>query len=548
MHRHLLSLLLIPSLAAPVACSRANTPRQVAIQGTILGADGKPTPMAHARIWRDPYNPLVMVQADHDGSFHLKTFLKPGVYTMDFSGVGHRSAEVNLWVERDRDFRITARLRTHRLVESPKELRLEAKNEQGQITQVPLLPQANGTWTAEIQATGTQLRYRVLGAVWLVEGVPFRFGVNGTQGTAFEPTADHNYMSLVPLTNGRAHIVFDPRLTPHGDQPAQMSFEAKDDDLAAAWQVDQDRDAILNLQTLPRTGSADEKRAAQERITAFRKRYADRWEAALAQETRPRVRQALGAALLLFSGADKTPVLKAFPADHPFWTQVGGTELSIAASHADKASSRALMGLILDHREPEEAARLVQVSFLPMRPEQIENAFAELEALRPKHPVLQKVRAQMKQDQARVAPGQKMPAFQLPSLGDPRVIHTLESFRGRYLLIDFWATWCGPCVGELPGLHKAYEAYKGRGLEVLSLSLDRSPEAIATFRGSQKLPMPWKHAFLEGGMNHPLCQTLRIRSIPRLFLLGPDGTILATEDSLRGEALSHTLEGILGHR
>ena len=49
-------------------------------------------------------------------------------------------------------------------------------------------------------------------------------------------------MSLVPLTNGRAHIVFDPRLMPHGDQPAQMSFEAKDDDLAAAWQVDQDRD------------------------------------------------------------------------------------------------------------------------------------------------------------------------------------------------------------------------------------------------------------------------------------------------------------------
>ena len=274
----------------------------------------------------------------------------------------------------------------------------------------------------------------------------------------------------------------------------------------------------------------------------------DRWEAALAQETRPRVRQALGAALLLFGGPEKTPLLKAFPPKHPFWAQVGETELSIAVTYADRASSQTLMGLILDRRETETAARMVQLSLLRLRPEQAEKAFAELEALRPKHPVLQKVRAQMKQDQARVAPGQKMPAFQLPSLGDPKVIHTLESFRGRYLLIDFWATWCGPCVGELPGLHKAHEAYRGRGLEVLSLSLDRSPEAIATFRGSQKLPMPWKHAFLEGGMNHPLCQTLRIRSIPRLFLLGPDGTILATEDSLRGEALSHTLEGILGHR
>jgi thiol-disulfide isomerase/thioredoxin len=548
MHRHLLSLLLIPSLATSVACSRANTPRQLAIHGTILGADGKPMPMAHARIWRDPFNPAVMVQSDRNGSFRLKTSLKPGVYTLDFSGVGHHSAEVNLWVDRDRDFKIKARLRTHRIVESPKELRLETKNEQGQIGQFPLLPQIDGTWTADVEAPGKELRYRVFGAAWLVEGVPFRFGINGTQGNTFEPTADHNYMSLIPLTNGRAHIVFDPRQLPQGNQPAQMTFDAKDDDLAAAWQVDQDRDAILNLQTLPRTGSAEEKRAAHERITAFRKRHADRWDAALAQETRPRVRQALGAALLLFGGPDKTPVLKAFPSDHPFWTQVGDTELSIAIAYADKASSQALMGLVLDRRDPEMAARLVQMSFRSVRPEQVEKAFTELEALRPKHPVLQKVRTQMKQDQARFAPGQKMPDFRLPSLEDPKVVHTQESFRGRHLLIDFWATWCGPCVSELPGLHKSYEAYKGRGLEVLSLSLDRSPEAIATFRGSQKLPMPWKHAFLEGGMNHPLCQTLQVKGIPRLFLLGPDGTILATEDSLRGEALKHTLEGILGHR
>lgn len=548
MHRNLLSLLLLPGLAAPMACSRAAAPRQIAIQGTILGSDGKPMPMAHARIWRDPYKPEVLVQADRDGRFHLKAALEPGVYTLDFSGVGHPSTEVNLWVDKDRDFRITARLRPHRLVESPKELRLETENEQGQIAQIPMRLQADGTWSAEVQAPGKQLRYRVLGAVWLVEGVPFRFGINGTQAAAFEPTPDHNYRSLVPLAEGRAHITFDPRLMPHGDRPARMSFDAKDDDLAAAWQVDQDREAILNLQTLPRTGTAEEKRAANERIAAFRKGYADRWEAALARETRPRVRQALGAALLLFGGPDKTTVLKAFPAAHPFWAQVGETELSIAVARGDKASSQALMGLILDRREPDAAARMVKMSFLPLRPEQIEKAFAELEALHPGHPILQRVRARMKEDQARFARGQKMPAFRLPSLEDPKVIHTLESFRGRHLLIDFWATWCGPCVGELPGLHKAYEAYKGRGLEVLSLSLDRNPEAIATLRGDPKLPMSWKHAFLEGGTKHPLCQTLQVTSVPRLFLLGPDGTILATEESLRGEALMHTLEGVLGHR
>ena len=111
--------------------------------------------------------------------------------------------------------------------------------------------------------------------------------------------------------------------------------------------------------------------------------------------------------------------------------------------------------------------------------------------------------------------------------------------------MDVWAVWCKPCVGELPGLHKAFEAFKGRGLEVLSLSFDVQPGDIQAFRASQKLPMPWKHVWLEGGSQHPFAKTLEVATIPRVFLVGPDGTIRAMDGELKGPALEKTLARLM---
>jgi thiol-disulfide isomerase/thioredoxin len=158
----------------------------------------------------------------------------------------------------------------------------------------------------------------------------------------------------------------------------------------------------------------------------------------------------------------------------------------------------------------------------------------------PDSPEAQKAKARL-ESEARTAVGAQAPPFSLASLEDATVTFTPASFAGKYVLVDFWASWCPDCVGEMPNLHKAWARFKGRGLEVLSLSLDRKAEHVAKYRAAEASTMPWKHAFLEGGWKNPVVVGWGVMSIPKPVLVGPDGRIVAAGADLRGENLERTL-------
>lgn len=143
--------------------------------------------------------------------------------------------------------------------------------------------------------------------------------------------------------------------------------------------------------------------------------------------------------------------------------------------------------------------------------------------------------------------GNAAPDFAFASLQDSTRIYRPAEFRGKYLLIDFWATWCGPCVGELRYLQRAHEDYKDRGLVVLSVSFDERPDDVRRFRGP-KWPMPWLHAFVPQGFASDAARAFEIAGIPRPILIDPEGKIIAVDDELRREALDRTLAGLLGRR
>jgi thiol-disulfide isomerase/thioredoxin len=145
------------------------------------------------------------------------------------------------------------------------------------------------------------------------------------------------------------------------------------------------------------------------------------------------------------------------------------------------------------------------------------------------------------ESEALTAVGAQVPSFSLASLEDATVTFTPASFAGKYVLVDFWASWCPDCVGEMPNLHKAWARFKDRGLELLSLSLDRKVEHIGKYRKAEASTMPWKHAFLEGGWKSPVVKAWGVMSIPKPVLVGPDGRIVATGADLRGENLERTL-------
>ncbi len=112
-------------------------------------------------------------------------------------------------------------------------------------------------------------------------------------------------------------------------------------------------------------------------------------------------------------------------------------------------------------------------------------------------------------------------------------------------MIDFWATWCGPCVGEMEYLQEAYERFKDKNFVMLSVSLDSSPKDVVKFREG-KWHMPWFQAFAPGGWNNKMVKDFATFGIPHPILIDPTGKIVAMDNQLRGDQLKRTLEKFLG--
>jgi peroxiredoxin len=120
---------------------------------------------------------------------------------------------------------------------------------------------------------------------------------------------------------------------------------------------------------------------------------------------------------------------------------------------------------------------------------------------------------------------------------------SLTDFRGKYVLLDFWASWCAPCRAENPNYVKAYKQYKDKGFTLLSVSLDR-PDARAAWVAAIKTDgLEWPQVSDLKYWRNDVARLYDIRSVPSNFLIDPTGKVIAID--LRGEALQLKLKEIL---
>ena len=549
MRRAILPLLVLG--LAVLACG--GTERQASIQGVVTGADGKVPPLAHVHLLAlgDDIDAAVeSIRVGEDGSFMLEV-PDAGYYDLLVTAVNHRPLRVPLIS--DDDFALTG----VKITPEPYEYNDPLVDVQiigdwegfSRREAAAMTPQEDGTFTYEREVEADTLAYQLLNAE--------RSGrsINGTDSDYYIYDGGGDYISVVLVEGSTAQVTFDPeraRIVYTADLPL-VDFGDAGRVLAEGWEIDKrwQKDTDLRYQALQEYGEregtyegfeydisgleeylSDRMANAENRVT---RKYAALLMAGLLDMGIPLYEEQLRAIAEMLPVTDRmwaaqpTAFIQVFESTYGHDGMVDLFEDNLDKVVETKVRAAMLLEIGLEAKGLGDSTKQREVydDLIQTLPD----GDAPYIAYRAK--------SELDPD-LKITAGKPVPEFQLTLLDDGGTV-SKKSMMGRYYLIDFWATWCGPCVREMPNLQSAYERFKDSGFQILSISFDQSVDQIAAFRAG-KWKMPWLHAFAEGMFESDIATLFEVSGIPKPVLVDPDGIIVAVGANLRGENLEGTLE------
>ena len=486
--------------------------QQTMFTGTLLNSAGLPMLRAHVHLSRlNQSQPITSVVVGQDGSFKLIT-TETGLIVLRFSGVDHQSRQITLLVDRPGKLDLDVRLKTYDYRDNFSEVKILGDfNDFSFKTAKTMDRRSDGTYFTEFVTTAERFAYQLVG---VKKGSD---SINGTQSDDYDYDGGGDYRSIVMSKNGHVTIMFDPRALVRSEADGSVRFR---DLTSSAARFVSIYEAMMRRRDRLHNALVEYKKTGRP-LNEFGYDWSpDLTDLArkISKEKQPLLRQALLFSYLDIGYGNYGAKLDAAVARRAL--------AEIAPTSSLWSIEPTLVGVAIDSEgEPQKYTSYVQ--------EVIDHHSDPA--------VVKIVRGSLSPDR-HILVGKIVPAFSLAAFDKPRAIYTREILKGKIVLIDFWATWCVPCIEEMPNLHQEYEKFKEQGFEILSVSLDEKPELVSEFR-KEKWKMPWLHSLLTS--NPEVKKQFEIVGIPRGILIGRDGHIVATDKALRGRNLDQTLSQLV---
>lgn len=521
------------------------------IRGKLLGYDGKPMALANVNILKNMHG-ITVAEAKKDGAYKFSTDER-GLLTIEFTGVGHRAKTVDLLITDASSAKLI--IINTRLAANTRPTKIDSVviiggfNEFDFKTGKKMTAGADGVYRADFDKSAGQFEYQLL--IFGDSPTMGQHSINGTQSDSYKYDGGGDYRSVLNRLNGTRSIAFDPKIMPLKTPDAKA-------DVADEWQG-----KFVRLQEK----AAQRKGEMQKQITASYAKNGGKIEfdpepvraeilKGAAGENNTDLRALIMMNYMAIPYCDApdersrkiaAELLGIASAKSPLWYDKEYAITAISMTGTPEKYGQYIMDM---HKSSSDTNAVPWAMMSVMRTAE---TFGRKSDISPMYALMKKYCASSKafstakrqyDSSKAIEIGNHIPTFSFISIDNAGKQITNKDIQGKYTLIDLWAVWCGPCRGEMPHLHEAYEKYKGNNFEILSVSFDKEANDVTKFR-TGKWKMPWLHAFSDGIFESKAGEIFEVTGIPKPILVSPDGIIVAMESELRGDKLDITLTKFL---
>lgn len=537
-----------PSASSSAAPLVANT--NVAMIGSVLDHSGKRAPaVAHIHVHTLSDKVVFEGTADVGGKIlipRVDAMKSEEVLEVDITAPDHARRSLVIAVS-EAPVHLDIQLGTYEMLSDLSEVLIQVDGSSRNT--IAMTKGGDGKFSTTVTAPDGEHRYQIFNSAK-------NRGVNGTTLGSFVYDGDGDYASTFRVTGGNAVIEFDPAKRPPSNARARLAFGKKSNASAALTAIADELDAsmektqeeameLMKSKGDPRAVFDKNRTALYESLVATASAATDplvrnyAWINAfgLREEPKPERQKAAEA------------LLAAVPPESSLWAASAfafGNVIRTAGGDRSVMKQK-----FVEQQASDEAVAALLVEDLRAAQDDLPRARAIVGLLNaPRFAKLASVRAGMFLDPDRKnAPGRPVAPFEVKRLNangvDAAKTFTVSSFKGDLLLIDVWASWCAPCIAEMPAMHDLYAKWgtrKGKKLRILSISVDDEPTAALKVR--KTFPMPWDHGFA-GKEERAIREALGWVGIPFYLLIDEKGLVIASGPPVRPKFVNALLAEIL---